>query len=139
MKFCDDHWNLLRAAIDQRGLSPFIAKNNRVAAYQTMTDINRGASGKDTFDPLMQAHWSIMGNAMDTLGRAGYNPLYLLSSETPPPGRNDCPLCELNWLHKESCTDQRCRLDKERGYDWMIDRAADDALHTAQEYGLISS
>jgi len=100
--------------------------------------ITEERAGKDTFDPLMSAHWAIATNAMQTLERAGVNPLYLLNDDaSAPAGRNTCPLCELNFLHKQGCTDPRCVLDKERGYDWMIDRAADDSLKQARDYGLV--
>jgi hypothetical protein len=145
-----DHWNQLRAAIDSRGLTPFVARDGKVAIAQAAKQITENRSGKDTFDPLMGAHWAIAGNATDFMGRAGMNPLYLLSDGPEDPvdvkragaqyaGRTwpRCPLCYLNLAHELTCTDPKCGLDKQRGYDWMIERAADDSLAQAREYGLI--
>lgn len=138
MKFCHTHWDQLRKAIDDRGLTPFIAKDGKVAVAQLTKQIETGDDTKATFDPLMSAHWSITTNAMQALDRVGINPLYLLSDGSEAPdGRNDCPLCELNYLHEQGCTNPDCTLDKKRGYDWMIDRAASDALSQAREYGLV--
>lgn len=58
MKFCDSHWHKMRDAIETRGLMPFVAKDGRVAVQQMAKQIEQQASGKDTFDPLMQVHWS---------------------------------------------------------------------------------
>jgi hypothetical protein len=138
MKFCQSHWEAVRTAIDERGLTPFIAKDSQVAAAQIAKQVQEWRSGKDTFDPLMAAHWNIATNAMLTLQRAGVNPLYLMTEDSAAAaGRSTCPLCELNYVHKQSCKDPSCTLDIERGYDWMIARAADDALAQARDYGLV--
>lgn len=149
MKFCQSHWEKLRAAIDQRGLTAFVAKDGTVAVAQMAKQVEENRSGKDTFDPLMSAHWSVSGNVFDMLGRAGMNPLYLMCGDEEEvvdatlypayKGRrwSRCPLCYINLAHELSCTDQACKLDREAGYDWMIDRAADDALTQARDYGLV--
>jgi hypothetical protein len=84
---------------------------------------------------------------MDYVGRAGGNPLYLMMAdgpEDPVEGYGDayagrtwprCPLCYLGLAHEVSCTDERCELPKVNGYDWMIDRAADDAAERWRQIG----
>lgn len=138
MKFCARHWAAMRKAVDDRGLTPLVAAGGEKAARKMESELHERTQTRENFDPLMSMHWAIAGNAMDMLGRAGINPLYLLAADdrSAPPGRSTCPLCELNYLHKTSCTDARCVLDKEHGYDWMIDRAADDVLTTARELQL---
>lgn len=147
MRFCQDHWNQLRAAIDERGLTPFIAKNGEIAVQQVARQL-QGDTGKATFDPLMSAHWAIAGNVNEFLASAHMNPLYLLSGGPEAPvegypgyeGRTwpRCPLCYINLAHEVSCTNQACRLPKVGGYDWMITRAADDALAQARNFGLVA-
>jgi len=149
MKFCQDHWNLLRQRIDDRGLTHLIAKDGSVAAEQMATQIQERDVTKETFDPLMSAHWAIAGNVMSFLKDAGMNPLYLMSAgeEDKCDGRYGpkhegrpwprCPLCYINFAHEVSCTDAKCTLDQERGYDWMLDRAADEALDKARELKLV--
>ena len=127
------HWNALKKAIDDRGLSGFVAKDGKVAVQQMIQQIESSQETKGNFDPLMAAHWAIAGNAMDYLGRAGGPGAALRML-----GGDICPVCELNEAHRQTCTDPKCRLDKERGYDWMIDRAAEDSLERAREYGLVS-
>lgn len=138
MKFCKSHWDLLRKAIDDRGLSHLVPRGGENAIKALASQISRGKITRQNFDPLMGAHWAIAGNVMDTLRRAGLDPLYLMltEEEEAPLGRSTCPLCEINLLHREGCTNPKCVLDKERGYDWMIDRAADDALNEARRLGL---
>ena len=132
MRFCESHWSKLRKAIDDRGLTPFVAKDGHVAMAQMVKQVEENHAGKDTFDPLMGAHWAISCNVMDFLGRAG-GPSAALRMLTG----DICPLCEINEAHERTCTDPLCKLDKKVGYDWMIDRAADDALDRAREYGLV--
>lgn len=153
MKFCDDHWERLRAAIDDRGLGDLVAQSGERAERNLASEIEQGVSLVN-FDPLMSAHWAIVSNAMATIGRAGASPVYLMAGEDVPEDPIDptqvshpdrvrgrswprCPLCYLNVAHELTCTDSRCELDEVGGYDWMIDRAADeaktkaDALRTA--------
>lgn len=149
MKFCEHHWSQLRARIDDRGLTHLIAKNGRVAVEQMAQQLQERDVTKETFDPLMSAHWAIAGNVNEFLASAGMNPLYLLGG-----GEEDkvdarygpkyegrtwprCPLCYINLAHEVSCTDPKCRLPKEGGYDWMLDRAADESLQRARELKLV--
>jgi hypothetical protein len=43
MKICKTHWEKLRAAIDKRGLTPFVAKDGKAA----VKDIATRLGGKD--------------------------------------------------------------------------------------------
>lgn len=138
MKICEHHWSLLRQKISDKGLDHLVASDGRVALAQSKDQIETKEVTRDNFDPLMQAHWAIVGNAMDTLERAGINPIYLFGDTSKAPeGRNDCPLCELNYLHRTNCTNPKCVLDKENGYDWFLDRAVEDSLEKARELKLI--
>lgn len=148
MNWCVDHWTSLRQRIDDRGLTHLIAKDGHVAAQQLMTELQQGHGSKETFDPLMAAFWAVTGNVAEFLDRAGMNPLYLLGNgeldkcdgrygpkyEGRPWPR--CPVCYINFAHEVSCTDSKCRLEKECGYDWFLDRAADEALARARELKL---
>lgn len=137
MKFCQEHWQQLRQKIDDRGLAHLVPKNGAVATQQMQSQLRERAVTKENFDPLMGAHWAIASNAMQVLQRAGVDPLYLMME--PAPGRTDCPLCELNRIHKEGCREEKCTLDKERGYDFFLDLAADEQLARAREIGLVGA
>lgn len=146
MRFCQAHWEKLRSAIDDRKLTPFIAKNGQTAIMQLAKQLD-GDDGKATFDPLMSAHWAITNNVMSFLDHGGLNSLYLMieGPEDPItgyPGHEGetwprCPICYINVAHELSCTHPSCKLDKKGGYDWMIVRAADESLERARKYGLV--
>ncbi len=148
MKFCIPHWAAIRKAVDDKGLTPFVAKDGKVAVQQMAKQIKDGDVTKATFDPLMTCHWAIINNVMRLIDESGNNPLYLLAGgdEDPVvgfPGYEErtwsrCPLCYINLAHEVSCTNPKCLLDKVSGYDWMIERAAEDALDRAREFGLVS-
>jgi hypothetical protein len=136
MKFCQDHWDRLRAAIADRGLDGLVARGGAAAAANVVSEIKEG-SNPENFDPLMGAHWAIASNAMEFIKRAGGNPLYLMFDGLEDPvtgyaaeyeGRTwpRCPLCYINLVHEVSCKGGSCTLPKVGGYDWMIVRAADD-------------
>lgn len=147
MKFCQDHWDRLRAAIEERGLGHLVAADGETAAAQQVAEIERGSQDVTTFDPLMSAHWAIASNALSTIEQAGGAPLYLMTEgpEDPvegiPGGEGKtwprCPLCYLGLAHELTCKDERCKLPKQDGYAWMLDRAADDALWKARGLGLL--
>jgi hypothetical protein len=127
MKFCLSHWQQLRAAIDARGLTPLVSDGGRSVIEKTVDQLRTGAQTLDNFDPLMSAHWAIVMNVSRLLDDVGYNPLVLMAAPPDAPDHAQCPLCHINKLHKETCTNPQCQLEKESGYDWMIDRAADEA------------
>src|SRR5436309_507732 len=139
-QWCQDHWDRLRAKIEERGLNHLIAPSGVIAAEQAKSQLETEEVSPANFDPLMSAFWAIESNAMSIMSGAGVSPLYMLA----PPGTPEdpvegygaeyegrtwprCPLCYLGLAHEVSCTDDRCTLPKVDGYAWMLDRAADDA------------
>lgn len=109
MKFCRPHWDALRKAIDERGLSHLVAKSGDVATERMVREVQGGASPAD-FDPLMSAHWAIAGQYLKDVGLEGMG--------------NGCPLCSVG------------KYDSERVMNW-IDGASDDALAYARHHSLV--
>lgn len=141
MKFCDAHWSSLREAIETRGLTALIAESGEEAATKTMRQLE-GEDSIDSYEPLLAACAAISGNTMDYITRAGGNPLYLLANRPEDPVEGyvgfeghtwpRCPLCYINLVHEVAC-DGKCDLSRTAGFDWMIERAADDALEHWKE------
>lgn len=121
MKICSDHWNALRTAVEERGLSQFVSKDGETAVKRLTSAFSNTADDADSFDPLMQANFAIWGNAMDAFGSA-------IVAEGAP-----CPLCALD-QHIAECKDTDCH--RESGADW-IKFAADEQLQAAQDMGLM--
>lgn len=108
MKFCTDHWQKLRAAIEARGLTRFVAKDGKHAAAQFV-------AGKP--DPLMDAHNRIVAHALDCRGIA-----LMMPNED---GSDRCPLCFI----KQTCA---CgALDCGERIEQWIEFAANDAAEAA--------
>lgn len=109
MKFCQLHWDELKAAIDERGLSHLIAKDGRGAVNRVVAEIE-GTATDASYDPLMAAYWMITGRALEMGG------LYLMTGDY-------CPLCELEkhtehgvaaeWI--QGCTDSVKVYCEEKG------------------------
>lgn len=116
MKFCQPHWDELRAALDERGLSHLIAKDGKQAVKNLAAELTEGRS-VENYDPLMAAHNAILNNVM---GVVGIEVMYPNED-----GSDRCPLCFLTTEHKAGCKDPTCEIDS---YDDWIDRAADDQL-----------
>lgn len=130
MKFCQPHWDALRQAIEDRGLTALVAEGGEAAAKNLVSELEEGAT-IDNFDPLMAAHNSIWANAM-TVASETYkaNPLAMIAGDPEHP-EWECPVCFLNWLHAEhvaNCTQPGCDWPPGLTYEWMIDRAADDSI-----------
>jgi len=86
MKFCMDHWNLCRAAVDDRGMTPLVAADGAEAIERTVEELN---GGTPKFDPLMSMHWHWTNSALEAGG------LYLMGQNDT--GENEghfCPVCE---------------------------------------------
>jgi len=120
MKICSDHWAELRTAIDERGLSGFIAKDGE-EAVKRLTSSLADSNALDAFDPLIMANIAIWGNALTAFGPD-------ITKEDAP-----CPLCCMD-DHAKNCTDVGC--NNETGADW-IKFAADEQLENARQMGLM--
>lgn len=83
MKWCTEHWNALRAAIEVRGLSKFGAQNSE----ELHADIVGQLEGEQTqFDPLMGSFWRINNVMMENVGlrMMGHCPLCILVEDGRP-------------------------------------------------------
>jgi hypothetical protein len=155
VNLCQDHWDRLRAKIEERGLSHLVAASAETAAAQTADQFRRVAEGEEetltpaNFDPLINAMFAIGTNVMALIAKAGGDPLYLLGTGPEDPvtlpggeGRTwpRCGLCHIGLAHELTCLgDMRCPLARVDGYAYMLDRAADDALKRARELGLVEA
>lgn len=150
MRICQDHWERLKAAIEVRGLGPFIAKNGEDAHQRVRQQIINGggalhsdgvlavAVGDDAmpsvdpdhislddqrkaFEPLLSASWAIMAHALKGAGLG-----LMMPNED---GSERCPLCHVT---KHPLNPDDGPLDE----NW-INGASDDQLAYAQELGLV--
>jgi len=81
MKFCQDHWNKLKQAIEERGLMHLVAPDSQTAMENIKEEL-AGTNTIENYDPLMNATHMIYGRAIECGG------LYLMTGDF-------CPLCEL--------------------------------------------
>lgn len=150
MNFCQEHWDMLRAAISERGLDHLVAPDGETVAMQVKAQAEEGEATPTSFEPLMGAMFAISGNAMDLVKSQGGNAIYFLDGGSPEQpiegipgyvGRTwpRCPLCHINLAHEIFCRVPNCTMDKERGYDHWIDHAADDQVTAAKELGLLDA
>lgn len=121
MKFCQPHWDELRAGIDERGLSQLIARDGKAAAERMTAEV-KGTATDATFDPLMAAHWAIVNRAMERGWRGPFDPAVL------------CPLCFVQ-DHYDTCQQPNCV--KSLPSEW-ITGCADWILATCREKGLVA-
>lgn len=128
MKFCQPHWDSLKAAIIARGLGDMIARDGKEAARQMAGHMKGDKVTLENFDPLMSAHWMILGNAVEMIKRVGGDIVPLMTEEK-------CPICFLNNLseeHDKVCVDPNCKKVKGQTFDDWIDKAADGAAEAAK-------
>lgn len=111
MKFCDKHWQELKAAIAARGLEHLVSSSGAECAARMQ--------GGD-FEPLMGAMLSYVRNAVGVMG-----PVVLMPNDD---GSDRCAAC---FLAGCPCEQKPCPFAS-----W-IDRAADDELTEARRRGLV--
>ena len=80
MKFCQAHWDELKAAVERKGMGDLIAPSGAAAVYRMKQELE-GTATDSAFDPLLAAHWAIARNAIEMGG------LYIMGDY--------CPLCEV--------------------------------------------
>lgn len=119
-KMCEDHWERLQGAIDDRGLGNLVVESGEEVATKMRRQQEEGLS-IDNFAPLMQAHLHILQRSVEI---AGPNIVGI-------PG---CCICAMSNAHKESC--DGCDLPRENGFDFLVDEAADTILGVWQDLGV---
>lgn len=125
MRMCQDHWGKLKAALDERGLGGFVAKDGEEAAKRL---VGEHATEKANFDPLMGAYNAILARALAILGLA----LFVSEDE----GAENCPLCMLQKGHNDHCANKECTWTYEATW---IPGAADAAREEAIRLGFVAS
>lgn len=125
MRFCETHWTDLRKAIDDRGLTPFVARGGADVLKRVGSQVSGDALTAANFEPLMSAHMAILGRLMDIGG-----PAVLFDNED---GSERCPICFANQQHLLRCTKPDCSYS----FDDFIAGAADDQLVEARRLGLV--
>lgn len=116
MRFCPNHWDALRAAIEQRGLSGFVADSGEKAMANIERSLEENTVTIDSFDPLMGAHWGLVARLSEA---AGYPLLFI----------DGCPVCLGNEEHVKGCQDKDCEFT----FDTWIELAADEQLSILRE------
>ncbi len=87
MQICDKHWQDIRTALDNLGLTPLIASSGEELEGRLNAMIAGGSVDIKTYDPLMVANMAISKQALEQGG------LYMLGAKED--GTDYCPLCEL--------------------------------------------
>lgn len=109
---------MMRAAVDERGLSSLIAKDGETAASDAIADLNQEPDPQhERFDPLMSMHWHWSNIALENGG------LYLMTMKED--GSEYCPMCEIV-AHTSD-------FDAKQG----IEKVADQMLQWCREQNLL--
>lgn len=128
MKFCDTHWTMLKAKVDEYGLTQFIAKSGEEAHAKLASQLSAEGGTRDTFDPLLGAHNAIISVAINQTGLE-----LLVVNIVDGVEQHHCPLCYLNQKHTVHCTEPDCKFS----YDVWIDHAVKDMVEEAKKLGLV--
>lgn len=118
MRFCLPHWDKLRAEVDKQGLGAYVSDSPSRATEQLQRKVD-GEDSLDTFDPLMRAHMAIIAAAISIVGVT----LFLDDDD----GTERCPICYMQRLHDESCTNAGCDCSFEDS--WITGAVADEVAH----------
>ena len=133
MKMCQDHWDGLRVRLADRGLMALVAEDGKQAVGNLLREVKEGVN-LDNYDPLMSAHWALVGNCDDFLRSFGQAPTMLVPPDDEHP-EGWCPLCYLKaFVASARGEDGICTcgcgqpVPDPEGYEEWLDRAADDQV-----------
>jgi hypothetical protein len=134
VRYCQCHWDALRAAVDVRGLGHLVAQSGDEALANTALEL-KGAG--ETFDPLMGAHWRIANRVIENLGRT-QGPDAAISAIGDPEW---CPLCAVQasfdwWEDRSKNTSGDPRPAHALDAQGWVDATLDSALAYAREQRL---
>lgn len=119
MTLCERHWQALREAIEERGMSALITSDADTLGKRVMQGIKSGHESVASFDPLMTGFMLIMGNTIELLGVEAL----MIDDDTK---EGPCAICLLVDLHEKACSDPNCEAD----YETWVDKAAEGAADT---------
>lgn len=120
MRFCQEHWDTLRAEVTKQGLAGFVADSGEDVAKKMVREVEEKEVTIDSFDPLMGAHWAIVGNLADIDGN-----IFFI---------DECPLCYSNKMHFDHCQDPDCPGKGQSDFfDRWIEYAVQDQLKVLEE------
>jgi hypothetical protein len=124
MQICDKHWKMMRAAIEERGLSGLVAQSGEALMERTLAEAD-GSATPAGYDPLAACNWMVMGRAIESGG------LYLMNGDF-------CPICE---AMKHTAHLPRQGETEPVGEAWVenhwIAGPADAALGYCREHNLV--
>jgi len=84
MQICEDHWDKLRQAIHDRGLSHLVSRDGDEVANRMKAELE-GRASVFTWDPLLDVNNRIMCRALEVGGLAMLHP--------KEDGKPRCPIC----------------------------------------------
>lgn len=123
MNICQHHWDKLRAAVEERGMSHLVAQSGEQAADDFVAQLE-GRSTIKNWDPLMAA-WSNLGRVgLKRCGLAAFNPDF-------------CFLCEVQKSFDQVKTTAEFNPERHRDADWWIASCMDAMLSYARGQGLM--
>ena len=111
MQMCQRHWDMMRAEIEDLGLSGWVAPDGQTAVEQLVDQMRRDEVTPVNYDPLMAAHNAILGRVIEGLGLVVMSPDY------------GCPICDLNSRRDDDgfCTCGHADCPNQRGRTPMPD------------------
>lgn len=141
MGICQDHWGRLREKIAEAGLGSLVSESGEEAARIMVQSLQGNKETVDNFDPMLNAYFNILNHGAEYVEQAGGSPLYIMFDGPEDPidvthypgyaaellGKTwpRCAICYLNLVHKITCKEMGCTLDKETGFDFMLDKATE--------------
>lgn len=130
MRYCQAHWDALRAGVKARGLWKFVPQSGDEAAANMYLEL-KGQG--ETFDPLMGAHWRIANSVTRNIANS-QGPLAAIQAIGDP---DWCPLCEIQrsydcWSNPEYIASHGVRPPEARDAQGWIDGVLDGALDYAR-------
>ena len=93
MRWCQQHWDGLRAEVKRQGLDALVPDSGEKAAEILTRQID-GETSVDAFDPLMGAMWAINSFIAAQMGDGGF--LAVLTYD-------GCPICKADEVHQARC------------------------------------
>ncbi len=105
MNTCQPHWDMMRAGIEEAGLSDLVAKSGEEAFANIVTELGVEPGSSAPFDPLMSMHWHFSSISMQAFG------LQMLIQKED--GSMPCYMCELENCYTEF--DPKTQIDSVAG------------------------
>jgi hypothetical protein len=117
MRWCQPHWDGLRAEVDRQGLGEHVGRDGEAVMGKLVASAEAGDVTLESFEPLMAAMLAVNSYVAHAFADGNLLAVY---------GLEGCPVCFVDEHHMPACQDPAHEKPCTTSIDWCFTNAVAD-------------